>query len=457
VCEEAGSGWFLFFDPGPFGSCQDFTDPYTIQIGGLQLQVFDSSFACDNSDDSDCDGSQGTINTYSSQFSTLGSVTSNNAWFLSHRPVWGIKQSGSSHPQIEVINETLEAALSEASNDDFPTGVMMILSGHIHLFESLTFDSTRPLQAVIGTGGTDLNSGITVPVPPGTVIDGDEVASFQTIDQFGFLVLELQGNQWQAELLDTSGQNLTTFTVPADIDNDGVLNEEDADADNDGIPNDADGSGNPVTSRIKINTHSDVINFAQQSEIVDTDGDSIPNILDLDSDGDGIPDHFEAGGTNDNNFDGLVDSFIDLDGDGHHDQHDVDQEGTALPLTDTDNDGTPDFLDNDSDGDSKPDPEEAGGIDEDGDGIHDDSTDANADGLADSVHPDTGEPLSIPDADRDGKPDFRDATSGGGGCSMITAERPSSIPLYLLIPVLVVIGRLWREIVAPKLARKRGT
>jgi len=48
VCARAGSGWFLFFDPRPLPeSCQDFTDPYTIQVGSLQLQVFDSSLAED--------------------------------------------------------------------------------------------------------------------------------------------------------------------------------------------------------------------------------------------------------------------------------------------------------------------------------------------------------------------------------------------------------------------------
>ena len=450
VCEEAGSGWFLFFDPGPFGSCQDFTDPYTIQIGGLQLQVFDSSFACDNSDDSDCDGSQGTINTYSSQFSTLGGVTSNNAWFLSHRPVWGIKQSGSSHPQIEVINETLEAALSEASNDEFPSGVMMILSGHIHLFESLTFDSTRPLQAVVGTGGTDLNSGITVAVPPGTVVDGDEVASFQTIDKFGYLVLELQGNEWQAELLDTSGQNLTTFTVPADMDNDGLLNGQDADADNDGIPNAADGSGNSVSRRLKINSHRAEIRFAQQSEALDTDGDSILNALDLDSDGDGIPDHFEAGGTEDNIIDGMVGDFVDLDRDGHPDRHDVDQGGTALPLTDTDNDGAPDFLDRDSDNDGLSDSNEtAGCLDADNDGILDNTVDVNNDGLADSIHPETGAPCALLETDGDGifnHLDNNDTTSQGGGCSVAPVGSSVSTLIYLMVPFFILIRRLWRGI-----------
>ena len=216
TCDRAGSGWFLFFDPRPMpDSCQDFTDPYTIQAGNLQLQVFDSAFACDNSSDTTttCDDPTTTNNeimTYAGQFAALGQLTSENAWFLTHRPVWGIEQTDDGQAQLEVVNETLQAA----SNNDFPAGVMMILTGHIHLFETLTFDAPRPLQVVVGTGGTKLNSGITLPVPPGTMVADAEVNTFETIDQFGYLVLEQQDNQWQATLRNTSGENLTTFTVP---------------------------------------------------------------------------------------------------------------------------------------------------------------------------------------------------------------------------------------------------
>ncbi len=83
----------------------------------------------------------------------------------------------------------------------------------------------------------------------------------------------------------------------------------------------------------------------------DTDGDGIPNHVDLDSDNDGIPDIIEAGGT-DANGDGLVDGvFADTDGDGLANVFDTDNGGTPLAVADTDGDGTPNFLDLDSDGD----------------------------------------------------------------------------------------------------------
>lgn len=186
---------------------------------------------------------------------------------------------------------------------------------------------------------------------------------------------------------------------PLDQDGDGVVNGIDVDSDNDGIPDNmemATNGGDPSTStRLEL--------------IADPDGDGIPNELDLDSDGDGLPDHFEAGGTNDTNSDGTSDNFIDTDSDGHHDAHDEDQGGAALPLRDTDGDGVPDFLDHDSDNDGMTDTDElAGCIDANDDGIHDDSADANNDGLADSVHPNTGSPCIILDTDGDGLPDHLD-------------------------------------------------
>ena len=86
----------------------------------------------------------------------------------------------------------------------------------------------------------------------------------------------------------------------------------------------------------------------------DHDNDGVPNRLDLDSDNDGIPDNIEAQTTlgytapsSDNNNNGLADNY---------------EFGATLGLTpiDTDGDGTPDYLDADSDNDDILDHREAG-------------------------------------------------------------------------------------------------
>jgi len=79
---------------------------------------------------------------------------------------------------------------------------------------------------------------------------------------------------------------------------------------------------------------------------VDTDGDTIPDVIDDDDDGDGILDSVE--GIGDPDDDGLPNHLdTDSDGDGISDA----TEGTADP----DLDGIPNYLDTDSDGDGYPD------------------------------------------------------------------------------------------------------
>jgi|GEM_PF-3171270 len=148
----------------------------------------------------------------------------------------------------------------------------------------------------------------------------------------------------------------------------------------------------------------------------DIDGDGLPNALDPDSDNDGIDDAIEAGVTgNDADNDGIDDAFDastlggeDQDGDGIIDN---------APTPDTDNDGTPDFLDTDSDNDTVPDRLESGGantpVDTDQDGIPDyRDLDSDGDRIADVVE--VGEnPLMPIDTDNDGIPDGLDIDSDG--------------------------------------------
>jgi hypothetical protein len=87
-------------------------------------------------------------------------------------------------------------------------------------------------------------------------------------------------------------------------------------------------------------------------EPVDTDGDSVPDYLDIDSDNDGIYDTVEAGlGAFDNNRNGrfTANGTTDTDGNGM-----ADATESNIP-TSTDTDGIPDYLDLDSDNDGIPD------------------------------------------------------------------------------------------------------
>jgi len=93
--------------------------------------------------------------------------------------------------------------------------------------------------------------------------------------------------------------------------------------------------------------------------LLDTDGDEIPNPVDLDDDNDGIPDD------NDGIPDAVDGIGVDTDNDGVENALDTDSDNDSIPdqveagpapgsPVDTDSDGVPDFLDQDSDNDGTP-------------------------------------------------------------------------------------------------------
>jgi len=205
--------------------------------------------------------------------------------------------------------------------------------------------------------------------------------------------------------------DITVVNPNVDSDGDGVPDINDLDDDNDGVLDIDEGEG-------------------------DKDGDNIPNVLDLDSDNDGIPDLYESGlpldqaSQLDTDGNGVIDPTNDFGNNGFADRLEnppdsgqVDYNGDGQPDTpvDTDSDNTSDFQDLDSDNDGINDVIEAGGTDADNDGLIDGTdTDTDGDGLADSVDPDNGGTANIPpDTDSDNVPDFRDLDSDNDGINDI--------------------------------------
>jgi hypothetical protein len=143
-CARAGECWFRFLEPRPLSPCTDTTEPYAIPIGPLQLLVMDTVNANDTTPD------PAAVQTYAQQFRALGAVAGDDAWLLSHRPLWGLVPDPSGAMQVRVFNATLE----QAAHDALPFGIQLVLTGHVHLAEVLDFSGTRPPQMIAGIGGT---------------------------------------------------------------------------------------------------------------------------------------------------------------------------------------------------------------------------------------------------------------------------------------------------------------
>lgn len=196
-CNRNGDAWFRLLDPRPVpASCQDYTDPYPVQVGDLQLLVLDGSNA------NDFEAAPDQVAIYATQFAALRQMARGNAWLLTHRPMWIFGHAGEKDgvEQLFRDNPTLQAA----SQNSLPAEVQLVLSGHIHLFELLGFTGDRPPQVCVGNSGTLLDHSIRYPLS-GLQIAGATVALGKVIDQFGFLTLERSGEDWVVTARDVKG------------------------------------------------------------------------------------------------------------------------------------------------------------------------------------------------------------------------------------------------------------
>ncbi len=206
MCSRNGSSWFRFFDPRPLpASCTDYTDPYAVPLGDVQLLVLDSALADDKTAPED------QVTTYTSQFASLQSMAAGKAWLVTHHPLWGVSQDKEKDGTDKIVtrNATLQAA---SRKKPLPAGVQLVLSGHIHFFQWLSFSGGRPPQLIVGNSGTELIPPITASLA-GVTIDGTPVASGATVHRFGYLGVEPSGSGWTATLYDPAGATLTTCTL----------------------------------------------------------------------------------------------------------------------------------------------------------------------------------------------------------------------------------------------------
>jgi hypothetical protein len=202
LCRRAGFGWFRFLDPRPIpeGGCQDFTEPYAASSGDRRFVVFDVANASDTNTPPD------QVAEYRAQFARLGALAGADAWLALHRPLWGIVPRFCDSP-IQGTNPTLQAA----SGNSLPATVRLILAGHIHNFEAVSFADRQP-QFVVGNSGTSLDPAIDEPLV-GLEVGGAPVTAATTLHRFGYMTLEPSGGDWLATVRDVDGQPMASCPI----------------------------------------------------------------------------------------------------------------------------------------------------------------------------------------------------------------------------------------------------
>ncbi|RTE51630.1 gliding motility-associated C-terminal domain-containing protein [Arenibacter aquaticus] len=268
-------------------------------------------------------------------------------------------------------------------------------------------DNDVPIQGTITT--TSPSNGNVVVDNNGTVNDlRDDILTYTPnngyvgSDMFTYTICDNQSN--------CSTANINILVNPMgivdiDSDDDGILDSfEDLNLDND---------NDPVT------------------DATDSDGDGIPDYLDIDSDNDGIPDNVEAQTT----LGYIAPSAVDANNNGLDDAYESNGNIGLFPI-DTDGDSLPDYLDDDSDNDNVPDNIE--GHDHDHDGIPDVlliGSDKDNDGLDDGyegntaidvdVNDEINDPYNdLPNTDIDDEVDYRDADDDDDG--ILTVDEDSN-------------------------------
>lgn len=206
ICKRAGVGYARLLDPTPAKetppACVELIDQYTVTVGGRAFIVLDSSDAPDDCPKDGCD-----IAPYAAQFAAMQPAA--GTWLVTHRPIWGFTNSKdkSGKRKLGIRNMTLQAALAPKGVP--PKGIDLVLSGHIHLWEALSFADGRSPQFVLGAGGTDLAHKLPKDKDlKGQKIGGTKIAAIASADQFGYTLFEpsKKGRHWNATFYDPTGK-----------------------------------------------------------------------------------------------------------------------------------------------------------------------------------------------------------------------------------------------------------
>jgi hypothetical protein len=228
-CARAGQGWWRMMDPRPLVTgrdCNDatndvmgdFSDPYAIPLGGdAQLIVLDTSKTT-NGVIAEGDVRQAK---YRDMYDKLDKLSHQSSYNIAtnHHPILGFAAKKDKQGVVSLLpgNQGIQSVFGAINPLIMPPRVNALLSGHVHLWEEVSFSSPHPTQFVAGFSGTmeDL-----VPLPaelptgaspaPGAVVE--HFSSW--VNGFGFMTMERKGStQWEVKVWDTTGKQVNECSV----------------------------------------------------------------------------------------------------------------------------------------------------------------------------------------------------------------------------------------------------
>lgn len=241
-CARAGQGWWRFLDPHPLvagSACDatsvasvgddpgDYSDPYTIPIGaGVELLVFDTG----NTSYKGFGPGDPRLGRYRDLRRRLDALARRapHAIAVGHHPLYAFgAERNAATGAVHLFGADAGLVQAFGTTDDgrkdarlLPANVDVMLSGHVHLWEQLSFSSDHPTQFVSGFAGTAED---TVPLPvtvptPAMPAPGARVEALSTwLGGFGFMTMERTteggGDSWTVVVHDRDGAVHATCRV----------------------------------------------------------------------------------------------------------------------------------------------------------------------------------------------------------------------------------------------------
>ena len=229
-CSRGGQGWWRYLDPRPFETGRDcdapandgagdYSDPYAVPLGGgAQLIVFDSA----NTNWKGLPHTDPRRAKYADTYRKVAQLAQGAAYNIAvdHHPLLAFGANRDAKTGAITLfggDKGLLDAFGDVDAGYLPRSISMLLSGHVHLWEQLSFASPHPTQFVAGFSGTSEDI---VPLPasvppgqspaPGAVVE----AMSSWIDGFGFMTMERSGpDAWQVVVWDRDGKRKNSCSV----------------------------------------------------------------------------------------------------------------------------------------------------------------------------------------------------------------------------------------------------
>jgi hypothetical protein len=228
-CARAGQGWWRMVDPRPLlpgRNCNDaanddigdYSDPYAVPLGGdAQLIILDTSNTSAGTIP-EGDRRQEKYRDMYNKFEILSQQASYNIAAV-HHPMLGF--FAGQNKQGAVIlhpgNQGVQSVFSAINPLIIPPRINVLLSGHVHMWQQVSFSSQHPTQFVAGFSGT-MEDVVPLPaqLPPGATPAPGAVVEHHSswANGFGFMTMERKGpKQWEVKVWDFKGRQVNTCTV----------------------------------------------------------------------------------------------------------------------------------------------------------------------------------------------------------------------------------------------------